>query len=455
MRQLSRVAALTSLLVATVACCRADEIVLGAVNVAAADNGGRVVSASSEARERGKVLREWRKENIIDGKRVEGPIVPADSYGWATETPPSQRSPHWVVMAFAQDKPRLIGGVRVDPRTNDPEIIRRWIRNFRIEVSLTTEEGPWESVGNFEVINHPTPQTFTLSTPVLARYVRFVVTTNQGSNARVSVGELEIYEALVGDDELTRIITEMERELGRLRQYALGVGTRGAGFSSDIPPYGESLLAQARGGGVVAASSEATDAGARAEGGEAAVLPQWRAANLIDGLISTPNEEPQHASFGWSSDAAPSESAPEWVVFQVAGEGPTVIDAAVVDTRTRDPWGMMRGAREIELSTSIEGQDGPWKALGRWELDAEPGPRLLRFPAAEARWVRLNVLSSHGSDRYVQLGEFGVYRVAPERDPLGGLVLEYENILTNLKRYQAGALSAVDAEPAPPTPSGP
>jgi hypothetical protein len=447
MREALRLAALIALM-AVSAWSSADDIVVGAVNIVAADNGGRVLSASSEALERGKVIREWRKENLIDGKHVEGAIVPADSYGWATETPPSARSPHWVVFAFAQDKPHLIGAVRVDPRTNDPEIIGRWIRNFRVEISVTTSEGPWESVGSFEVISHPTPQMFTLATPVLARYVRLVVTSCQGARAvaRLSVGEFEVYEALLGDDELTRIIVSLEQELGRLRQFALGQGAALAGAAGDVPAYADSLLASARGGAVVAASSEATDAGSTTGGAAPKALEQWRAANLIDGFVAAPDVEPEIPSFGWSSDAAPTETAPEWVIFQLPTETPTVIDAAAVDTRTRDPWGMMRGAKEIEVLTSIEGQDGPWKSLGRWELAAEPGPRVLRFPPAEARWVRLNVHSSYGSDRYVQLGEFGVYRLTPQQDPLGGVVLECENVLHNLKLYKEGAL-----QPPPPT----
>jgi len=432
-------AALAALLAAAPAWCAEGDVVVGAVNIVGAEAGGRVVAASSEVRERNKVARQWRKENLIDGKYVEGPIVPADSYGWATETPPTPRAPHWVSFAFAQDRAHLMGAVRLDPRTNDPQVIGRWVKNFRVERSLTTADGPWETVGVFEMIDVAQPQTFTFPTPVLAKFVRLVVTSNQGSNARVSLGEFEVYEALVGDDELTKVITDLEASLERLKRFALGHVPAG-GSSTEIPVYGESLLSQARGGTVVAYSSEAVSDEPPEPGKQPPVLEQWRAANLIDGLIATPDAEPDHASFGWSSNAAPTADVPQWVVFQLPGDAPTVIDSAVVDTQTRDPWGMMRGAREIEISTSIDKQDGPWKLLGRWELALEPGPRLLRFPSAEARWVRLTVLSNHGSDRYVQLGEFGVYRLSPEVDPLGGLVLEFDNLLTDLKRYKEGAL---------------
>jgi hypothetical protein len=370
--------------------------------------------------------------------------VPADSYGWATETPPTPRSPHWVVFAFAQDKPRLIGAVRLDPRTNDPQVIGRWAKSFRIEVSITTPDGPWESVGSFEVIDQPIPQTFRFPTPVLAKYVKLVITSNQMGSApgssRVSLGEFEVFEALVGDDELTRIIATLEDQLGRLRRFALGEGAALTNLSDTIPPYDQSLISQAAGGAVVGVSSEAVDERPGEPGKGRAVLPQWRAVNLIDGLIATPDQQPDHASFGWSSNAAPSPGNPEWVIFRLPGETPVVIDSAAVDTRTRDPWAALRGAREIEISTSIEAADGPWKLVGRWELAAEPAARLLRFPPAEARWVRLSVLSNYGSDRYVQLGEFALYRLTQDANPLGGIVLEFENTLTNLKRYREGDL---------------
>jgi len=418
------------------------DVVYGAVNIAAAENGGRVVTASGEVTERGQVKLEWRKENLIDGKRVENGIIPAGSYGWATDTAPSVRAPHWVVFAFAQDKPRLIGAVRLDPRTNDPQLIGRWVRNFRIEVSVTTPEGPWEGVGSFEVINQPVPQTFPFATPVLAKYLRLVITSNQGSNSRVSLGEFEVFEALVGDDELTGIITDLEDQLGRLNRFALGRGSAAATLPTELPPYQDSLISQARGGSVVAVSSEALEETLAVPGQQPKPLPQWVASNLIDGLFATPDEQPQHNSFGWSSNAAPTPDKPEWVVFKLPDANPVVIDSAVVDTRTRDPWGMMRGARQIAIATSIaENADGPWHDVGRWELPSEPGARLLHFAPAEARYVRLTVLSNYGSDRYVQLGEFGVYALSKNVDPLSGIAAEFENLLTDLKRYREGALS--------------
>jgi hypothetical protein len=397
----------------------------GAVNIVAAENGGRVVAASDEAHERGRVKREWRKENLIDGKRVEGDIVPAFSYGWATTRPPSPREPAWAVFAFAQDRPRLIGAVQLDPRTHDPQIIGRWVRNFAIEVSLTSEDGPWQRVETFELINVPRPQTFSFSAPVRAKYVRLVIASNHGSDSRVSLGEFEVFEALVGDDELTKVIGGLEEQLERLKRYGMSRAGQGGALPTEVPPYDQSLIGQANGGRVVEVSSEAED-----EAGNP--LPTWRAANLIDGLIATADEQPEHNSFGWSSDAAPTPDHPELIVFEVPGPTGTVIDAAVVDPTTRDPWGMMRGAREIEIAVSTEDPEGPWKVLGRWQLPWEPSPQLLHFPSTEAKYVRLMVLSNYDSDRYVELGEFGVFRLSDKIDVFEGISLRLENCLIDL-----------------------
>lgn len=411
----------------------AAKVTYGVISIVAAENGGRVVAASSEAHERGRVKPEWRKENLIDGKRVEDEIVPADSYGWATERPPTSRDPAWVIFAFAQDKPRLIGAVQLDPRTLDPQIIGRWVRNFAIEVSVTTSDGPWQRVENFELINVPRVQRFAFSAPVRAKYVRLVITSNHGSDSSVSLGEFEVFEALVGDDELTQVITDLEEQVERLRRYTMSRAGQEVELTSEVPPYADSLIAAANGGVVVECSSEAL-------GEDGKPLGQWRAANLIDGLIATADREPEHKSFGWSSNAAPSPEHPELVVFEVPGPAPRVIDAALIDPTTRDPWGTMRGAREVEIAVSTHGSDGPWKVLGRWELPLEPSPQLFHFPPTETKYVRLMVLTNYDSDRYVELGEFGVFRLSEKVDPVRGISLRLENCVLDLKKYREGAL---------------
>ncbi len=409
------------------------EVTHGAVSIAAAENGGQVVAASSEAHDRGRVKPEWRKENLIDGLRVEGEMVPANSYGWASVRPPTRRNPEWVVVAFAQEKPRLVGAVQLDPRTHDLQIIGRWVRNFKIQVSITAEDGPWQPVDSFELMNVPRPQKFVFSAPVRAKYLRLLITSNHGSDSRVSLGEFEVFEALVGEDELTRIIAGLEEQFERLKRFGMGRASQTVALATEIPPYEDSVIAAANGGRVVQFSSEA-------EGEDGRPLETWRAANLIDGLIARPDEQPTHKSFGWSSNAPPLPDHPEVIVFEVPGPKGSIIDAAIADPTTRDPWGMMRGAREVEIAASVETADGPWKALGRWQLPLEPAPQLFHFPPTEAKYVRLMVLSNYDSDRYVELGEFGVFRLSEKIDLLKGISMRFENCLIDLKKYHEGAL---------------
>lgn len=415
------------------ALCAGAQATYGAVSIAAAERGGRIVEVSSEAKHRGRVIPEWRKEHLIDGLRVEGGIIPAASYGWASDREPSVRDPEWAIIAFAGDRQRLVGAIRLDPRTNDPPFIGRWVKNFTLQFSTTTPEGPWMRVDSFELINEPIAQTFALQAPVRAKYLRLLITSNQGSNQSVSLGEIEVFEALMPDNELHEIIAGFESQLRRLKRF--GVVLDAAGDEPGTPALSDSVIAAANGGEVAYCTSTAT----HEDGTE---LPQWQAANLIDGLVATAGEQPDHNSCGWSSDAAPSVEEPQIVAFRIPGDAPVVIDAALADTNTRDPWGTMRGPKGIEISVAIDSKDGPWKSVGAWELPLEPARHTLSFAPVESRFVRILFRSNFGSDRYVELGEFGVYRLAPEQKTIDGIAARILNAVTELKRHAEGDLAA-------------
>ncbi len=202
----------------------ADAIAAGGTNLAAAENGGRIVAFSSQAvDENGKVMPEWQVTNLIDGKHVLGNYTPADSYGWSSQHTPSEESPEWIVFAFAQDQTRLLRRIVIDPATDDPLFIGRWVRDVELQVSTTTPEGPYKTVGRFLVVNKPIEQHFDFL-PVEARYVRLVITSNHGSDKCVGMGEVEIYEAIVGDSALDDVIVRLEnllQELKHLRDFKL------------------------------------------------------------------------------------------------------------------------------------------------------------------------------------------------------------------------------------------
>lgn len=197
--------------------------VSGAVNIAAAEQGGRIVAVSSEARDRNNVvIPQWSARNLIDGKYVVGTFVPPDSYGWSSHRAPTADQPEWVVIAFKNDETRLINRIVIDPTTDDPPYIGRWVRDIELQVSTTTPDGPYKSVGRFVVVNKPIKQTFEFP-PVEARYVRLLVLSNHGSDKCVEMGELEVYEAIVAGDVLDQLIIRLENLLDDLKRYRDGV----------------------------------------------------------------------------------------------------------------------------------------------------------------------------------------------------------------------------------------
>jgi len=202
----------------TVPLYASDAVSAGGTNLAAAEMGGRIVAFSGQAvDENGKVMPEWQVTNLIDGKHVLGNYTPADSYGWSSQHAPSEESPEWVVLAFAQDQTRLLRRIVIDPATDDPLFIGRWVRDVELQVSTTTPEGPYKTVGRFLVVNKPIQQHFDFL-PVEARYIRLVITSNHGSDKCVGMGEVEIYEAIVGDSALDDVIVRLENLLQELKQ---------------------------------------------------------------------------------------------------------------------------------------------------------------------------------------------------------------------------------------------
>lgn len=196
--------------------------VAGSTNIAAAANGGRIVAVSSQAKdENGQIYPQWQVSNVIDGLYVVGSHTPPNSYGWSSDAPPSVERPQWLIIAFGpegKERTHLISRVVVDPTTDDPPVIGRWVKNMEILVSVTDKNGPYKSVGKFLVVNKPMRQTFDFA-PVECRFLKIIITENHGSDRCVELGEIEVYEALVGDEQLDQLIIRLENILLELKRY--------------------------------------------------------------------------------------------------------------------------------------------------------------------------------------------------------------------------------------------
>ena len=215
-------------LLGAVAGARADvATVSGTVNIALAANGGKIVGFSGEALDQyKKPIPEWQIGNLIDGKYVVGNYTPADSYGWQSDLPPSEEKPEWFILSFttpATGKPimHLISRIVVDPTTDDPAIIGRWVQGMTVQVSSTTDKGPWTEIGKYVVVNRAVKQTFDFP-PTEAKYVRVLVTSNHGSDRCVEMGEFEVYEAIVAGDQLDNLIIQLENLLADFKRYRDG-----------------------------------------------------------------------------------------------------------------------------------------------------------------------------------------------------------------------------------------
>lgn len=191
--------------------------VAGTRNLVAAENGGQIVKFSSQAvDENGQPIPQWAVTNLIDGKHVVGSHTPEDSYGWCTQGTPSPDDPAWVI--FELPEQRLISRAVIDPTTDDPEWLGRWVKNVRISVSTEGVDGPYKSVGSYVVVRQGIKQTFDF-TPVEARWIKLDITSNWGSDYCVGLGEFEVYEAIVGDDVLDQLISRLDTLLTELKRY--------------------------------------------------------------------------------------------------------------------------------------------------------------------------------------------------------------------------------------------
>ena len=153
---------------------------VGPLNLAAAENGGRVVSASDE-------LDCCPASKLIDGYKL-------DEGEWWTGEPPE--FPQTVVLELAGDQAWTIDHVVLNPWTSEWRYA--WVKDFDIYVSPTSPD-PDEMgyVGSFQMEHAGIDQTFTFD-PVQARYVTLVVTSHYGSAAGITLNEFEVYEAPPG-----------------------------------------------------------------------------------------------------------------------------------------------------------------------------------------------------------------------------------------------------------------
>jgi hypothetical protein len=192
-----------------------------AVNIAAAANGGKIMSSTSTFSNDPK----YSASNLIDGQNF-SVADGTGSFGWSSEGfLPGRQS---VTIGFKDDRTHLVSRFVLNPASNQNSL--RWAS--RVDVQVTTgnlADGLFRSVGVFNLQGRPINQEFQIR-PVEARYVRFIFTANGpgnplpdgdpnvSSDRSVSLGEIEIYEPPATSGTLVALIGRFNQVLDDLKR---------------------------------------------------------------------------------------------------------------------------------------------------------------------------------------------------------------------------------------------
>ncbi len=395
----------------------ADLQISGSRNLIAAENGGQLLKFTSQHDDS-----RWAARNVIDGQHW----VPTQEAtgeaprGWSSR---KRRFPQEFLFAFQGGRAYRINQVVVDPVTADPYILGRGPRHCELLVSDTTPDGTFRSVVKFQVRNIPKVQSFYFL-PANAKYVKFRILSNWGSDKFVELGEIEVREAITGDGgELDQLIIRQEKTISALRRYYRALEAAAEGGLRREPL---NVAAAANGGHIISKTSEQNDT-------------TWAAHNLIDGLHVVDANQPRDRPRGWSATAAPSPKAPQEIVIGFDKDIPRLIDRVRLDPRTTDPALIGRHAKQFNLYVLGADENAQWEQIGSYELVLDPGstqppiPQTFSFAPVEARRIKLSITSNYGSDKYCELGEFEVYEANITSSELQHLVDQLEQQLADLK----------------------
>jgi hypothetical protein len=141
-------------------------------NVLSTVLGARVVVASSD-------LPEYPARRLIDE------FVGTAYTGWRTE---DASFPHVIVVDVGQ----LTRPEKVNVQQQPDEPPETHVKDFEVEGSTESPEGPWESMGRFTAQPIPEVQRFMLERPLPARWIRLKVLSNYGG-PYASLGEFDAF----------------------------------------------------------------------------------------------------------------------------------------------------------------------------------------------------------------------------------------------------------------------
>ena len=420
------------------------------VNIAAAANGGRIVSVSSTIDNDPK----FTANNLIDGQVLSAANTKA-SAGWASNKfdPVAMDT---VTFGFKDNALKNIGKVIINPAASlAPE---RWAKDVEVQVSTDSADGPYRPIAQITLRKEARLQEF-LFLPTEARFVRLMFRSNWGSDRAVALGEVEIYQAIGKDDPMGMVIAHLESavtDLKRFRQTQIeGTNPGGEMASAGLNeatlqliqnetastrlPVSSTNIALAKNGGRIVDSSS-TFVSDPAKGAD----PDYAPENLINGENFTGKEGD---SFGWASQGfLPGK---QYVTIGFKDDRTHLISKIIINPSSNQSD--LRWARRVDVQVSTEsGTKGPFRTVTTLNLRPEATNQDFLIRPVEAKYVRFVFLANGpggisipnadpdvNSDRSVSLGEIEIYEATASGQVLDTLVTRFEQVLLELKTLRS------------------
>ena len=420
-------------------------------NIAAAQNGGRILSTTSTLSND----KAYSANNLIDGQNFSF-ASNSGSKGWASNKfdPINMDA---VTLGFAGNQTRKIGKIVLNPGADiTPE---RWAKDVEIQVSTDSAEGPYQAVAQLTLKRDASNQEFPLL-PVDARFVRLVFRSNWGSDRAVGLGEVEIYEAIDNSDAMGSLIGRLESAVNELRRYRqvqieggqtapAPVARRRAPQGARVQniqqvngengafPTGNRNIALLRNGGKVVDNSPYYQND-----------PQYGPNKLIDGEVW--READGKGSFGFASEGF--EPGKSFVTLGFANDRTHLVGRVTLNPASNQSD--LRFARRVEVQvTTGDLKTGPWKTAATLNLTPRAINQDFTIRPVEAKYVKFifrangpgvvlpNADPNVNSDRAVSLGEIEIYEAVAGNDQLEAIVGKFNGVLVDfktLRRQQLG-----------------
>lgn len=456
-------------------------------NIAAAANGGRVLSVTSTIDDDTT----FSADTLIDGQ-VHDATRQSGTNGWASNKfdPVNMEK---VTIGFAGNAQKKIGKIVISPAAAvAPE---RWAKDVEVQVSTEGAEGPYRPIAQLTLKRSPERQEFTIL-PANARFVRLVFRSNWGSDRAVALGEVEIYESIGNTDPIGQLIGRLEGAINDLKRYGEtqaevnnAIGTRTASVpqskkttakaqtvnsstrksparsleyvpsSSKVKPQLiQDGTANAATAGAIAGTAPASSSNGRAvniaaasNGGKIVDVssvfsndPLYTGDNLIDGQNYSFTDD--KGSYGWSSEGfSPGK---QYVTIGFRDDRSRLISKVVLNPVSNQS--ALRWASRVEMQISNDSpKDGPFRTIATFNIRQEASNQDFTFRPVEAKYVRF-LFTANGpgnplpqadpsvsSDRAVSLGEIEIYELPSGTGELNALVGKFNQVLVDLKTLRA------------------